>query len=272
MTGDIAHDAEQDAADDAGDDYEARALADVATDLNKGGALSHLSLDEVKNACRIFGRFDRDADLALDRAELLVFWRHITKIAASGHVSADPTDAPTVGAGSDASILAHLNGEDTLSLSSLIQMLERFVVAEKALVARLDASRDEELEYRSKLVISASSLCLFDAVSASTQDAMERALTAFKVADETRCGTVRLELASALFGVDVSDGDDADGNRVLDFNEFITAVIPRIDEKINKTHAQDKMAVARQARELRSNARRVQSEIRRVSLREESDS
>jgi Ca2+-binding EF-hand superfamily protein len=263
---------ESDEAEDVCDDYEARALTDVAAAVSDGGALSHLSVDELKNAFHIFRKFDRDGDLAFNREELLAFWRHVTALTASDHIAADSGDSEIVGAGPDASILAHLDGEDCLSLTSFILMLEHFAAAEKALVQRLDMSRDEELEYRSKLVTCASSLCLFEAVSTSTQDAMERALTAFKVADETRCGTVRFEMASALFGVAVSNNNDADGNGVLDFNEFIRFVMPSVDEKMNTTQAQDNMSAARQARELRSNARRVQSEIRRGSVRDEANS
>lgn len=247
-------------------EYEAKALTNLATAMNKGGPLAHLSRHDVKDAIRTFRKFDKDGDFILHGDEMLAFWRHVTNIGVS---SVAATSSITVS--SDRAIVAHAGSLGGIGLASFIEMLERYAAAEKALTQRLDASRDDELEYRSMLVMSAPSLCLFDAISASTQDTMERALSAFKVADESRCGAVKFEMARVLFGVEISEGDDADGNVVIDFNEFMKFVMPRVDAKM-RNQAQDKMSAARQARELRSNARRVQTEIRRGSVRDEADS
>lgn len=243
----------------------------------KGGPFAGLGADDLESALRLFKKFDRDGDGILKPEEMSEFWLHVTNLTARDHISSirEPSQRD-FGPGRGDALLAHLDdsiaeGEETargMDLNAFITVLERFSAAEGALLRRLDASRDNEYEYRTRLVESASSLCLFDAVSPLSSDDLERAVDAFKLADTNKRGSLRLTVAADLLGVDTKRGDDADANGILDFNEFARYVMPRIDTKL-KDMKLGGVSAAQQAREVRAAAKRTQSSRRFASARAE---
>jgi len=225
-----------------------------------GGLYAHLSMDDVKAALDLFRKLDRDGAGVLAADDLLLFWWHVANSTAKSHLeSLCAGELATVGF--DAAV------EKELDLASFIELLQRFSNAEKALLSRLDASRDDEYEYRMLLVQSASSLCIFDDVSTLGQDVLERAVGAFKAADVNKCGSLHMTKASEYLGVVVPAEADSNNNGILDFNEFAKKIMPLIDaKKPMGTKTLDPVAAAKQARELRATAGR---NVRFASLRVE---
>jgi Ca2+-binding EF-hand superfamily protein len=243
----------------------------------EGGPFAGLGEDDLESALRLFKKFDRDGDGMLRPEELSEFWLHVTNLTASDHESSvrEPAERD-FGPGNGDALLAHLDGSMAeegasargMDLNAFITVLERFSAAERALLRRLDESRDNEYEYRTRLVQSASSLCLFDAVSPLSSDDLERAVDAFKLADTDRRGSIRLATAGDLLGVETEPADDADANGILDFNEFARFVMPRIDAQL-KHKKLGGVSAAQQAREVRAAAKRTQSSRRFASARAE---
>jgi Ca2+-binding EF-hand superfamily protein len=243
----------------------------------EGGPFAGLGANNLEAALRLFKKFDRDGDGILKPEEMSEFWLHVTNLTARDHIgTGGEASECDFGPGHGDALLAQLDGskaegEDStrgMNLNAFITVLERFSSAEGALLCRLDASRDDEYEYRTGLVQKASSLCLFDAVSPLSSDDLERAVDAFKLADTSKRGSLRRATAGELLGVSTRPGDDADANGVLDFNEFARFVMPRIDAKLRDMNLGGASA-AQQAREVRAAAKRTQSSRRFASARAE---
>jgi len=228
-----------------------------------GDSFSELTAEDLDSAMRLFKKFDHDGDGILKPEEMSEFWRHVTNLSATDHYgSVREADERDFGPGDERVLLDNLQCDVGMDLTSFITVLERFSSAEKALVSRLDASRDDEYEYRVQLVASASSLCLFDAVSMLQADHLKRAVDAFKQADLNRRGSIRLTVAGEMLGVEMDPSDDADANGILDFNEFVRFVMPRIDAMLKRMKKLDGFSPAQQSRELRAIARRNQASVR----------
>jgi Ca2+-binding EF-hand superfamily protein len=200
--------------------------------------LTQLSDEELQLAMKTFKKFDRDRDGKLLPEEMLAFWKHISFLTVKDHAGSmrdvGEEENDYMLDFEDDAIFETIEGdvEGGMNLTEFVSVLQRFAAAEQALVdVDPDCDDDDDIEYRVLLSQAAASLMICDAISALPKPALQKAITIFEKADVRRRGSIRMPVAAARLGVDRADvpgTSDLDKNGVLDFNEFVKSVLPRI--------------------------------------------
>lgn len=200
--------------------------------------LTQLSDEELQLAMKTFKKFDRDRDGKLLPEEMLAFWKHISFLTVKDHAGSmrdvGEEEDDYMQDFDDDAVFETVEGDvdGGMNLTEFVCVLQRFAAAEQALVD-IDpgCDDDEDIEYRVLLSQAASSLMICDAISALPKPALQKAVKIFEKADVKRRGSIRMPVAAVRLGVDRSDvpgTSDLDKNGVLDFNEFVKSVLPRI--------------------------------------------